>query len=193
MQICLPDCLVVNYPSHVCTGINEHVRALAGEGEFMPRTVIAACLTTLVPFIVGCASCTSADSPSKWDLEDECVALEGFDIVAYFKEGRAREGLEGIAHVHSGARYLFASETNRQAFRDDPSAFRLAYGGWCAYGVADGATFGADPESFLVDGDRVFLFFDAFFLDARRAWLERGHERLKNAADTHWTMVSGSR
>ncbi|MBL4847345.1 MAG: hypothetical protein JKY65_17640 [Planctomycetes bacterium] len=144
-------------------------------------------LVTLLTALPGCCSGRSpAGVGAHYDLEDCNVALEGYDPVAYFSEGAAREGSAGIEAEHEGLVFRFASEANRDAFLAEPTAYPLAYGGWCAYAVAGDGTFDADPESFLVREGRLFLFHDSIFFDAKKAWLEGGHKSLARSADVHW-------
>jgi YHS domain-containing protein len=81
---------------------------------------------------------------TKLNLDSEGVILKGFDIVAYFKEGKPIKGSSVIASPYGGATYLFASATNKAEFDENPEKYAPKYGGFCAYGVALGVL--ADPE-----------------------------------------------
>jgi len=48
------------------------------------------------------------------------VAVDGSDVVAYFKEGKPVKGKRSISHEWNGATWRFASEANRDAFAADP-------------------------------------------------------------------------
>lgn len=81
----------------------------------------------------------------------------GYDVVAYFSEGRARPGEADITAVHEGITYRFASETNRAVFLGEPARYLPQYGGYCAWAVANGYTAHGDPEQWTVNDGRLYL------------------------------------
>jgi hypothetical protein len=124
--------------------------------------------------------------------EDVKLALGGFDPVAYFPEGGGKPaaGLAKLAAVHGGLTYRFASEAHRRLFLADPWTYEPAYGGWCAYAMAEGEKVEVDPESFRVLDGRLFVFYDGLFADTRKSWL-KDEARLLPLADAAWTKLSG--
>jgi hypothetical protein len=123
------------------------------------------------------------------------LAVDGYDVVAYFEEGRARLGDPAFESRHDGLVYRFASQENLGRFAADPERYEPAFGGWCAlamgvdpekYGFGQ-SRFPADAESFLVVGDRLLLFARLPGFDAR-ALFERDpdRDRLLARADVFW-------
>jgi YHS domain-containing protein len=55
------------------------------------------------------------------------------------------------------ATYWFTSDANRQLFEADPAKYLPQYGGYCAYGIAQGAKPDIDPTAFRVVDGRLFL------------------------------------
>ena len=53
------------------------------------------------------------------------LALQGYDPVAYFREGKPVVGDAAIAHAWHGATYRFTSVANRDAFAADPFIERI--------------------------------------------------------------------
>jgi len=81
------------------------------------------------------------------------LMIRGYDPVAYFTEGRPVPGNPDISVEYGGAKYLFSSAANRAAFNADPGKYAPQYGGYCAFGVAEGKKFDIDPSSWrIVDG-----------------------------------------
>jgi hypothetical protein len=82
------------------------------------------------------------------------VAIEGYDTVAYFTDGKAIEGSPAISHVWKGAIWRFASEEHRKLFAANPDAYAPQFGGLCTEGVAfHEVTVNLEPESWrIVDG-----------------------------------------
>ena len=68
------------------------------------------------------------------------LALKGYDVVAYFVDGRAVAGDASFEHVLDGVRYRFVSAANRDRFASEPRRFLPQYGGFCAWAVSRGYT-----------------------------------------------------
>lgn len=89
------------------------------------------------------------------------VAIEGYDPVAYFTEGKAVKGKSEFAHDWLGAEWHFANADHLQRFIADPVAYSPQYGGMCADGVAYGTmTVNIEPEVFSIIDGKLYLAFD---------------------------------
>jgi YHS domain-containing protein len=88
------------------------------------------------------------------------VAIHGYDPIAYFVEGGPRKGRPELALDHAGARWLFSSEANRERFRAEPEKYLPAYGGYCAFGVAQGYLVKIDPDAWAIVDGRLYLNYD---------------------------------
>lgn len=84
-------------------------------------------------------------------------AIRGYDPVAYFNEGKPVKGDSSITFDWEGATWRFASEENRQVFATSPETYAPAYGGYCAYAVANGYTATTDPHAWNIVNDRLYL------------------------------------
>ncbi len=67
------------------------------------------------------------------------------------------DGNPGISHSWNGAVSYFANQRNRSAFVSAPEKYAPAYGGYCAYAVANGYTAATDPEAWSVVDGRLLL------------------------------------
>ncbi len=114
------------------------------------------------------------------------LALRGTDVVAYFTEGRLQRGRPEHAVEWEGARWLFASAANRARFLADPAAHAPAYGGFCAWAVAQGYTAPTDPAAWRVVEGRLFLNYSQAI---KRRW-ERDIPGLIVAGDANWPRLS---
>jgi len=85
------------------------------------------------------------------------LALKGYDAVAYFNDGNAVEGSEQFIHEWNGAKWLFASAANRDAFAIDPPKYAPQYGGYCAWAVGHGYTAKGDPEAWKIVNGKLYL------------------------------------
>lgn len=122
---------------------------------------------------------------------DRPLAVEGYDVVSYFKAGKAQRGGKDHQSTYLGVVYHFANEENRSLFASDPERYLPTYGGWCASAMgAKGTKVEIDPTNFKVTHGRLFLFYKGTFSDALKDW--NSHEReWEPAADTNWNKLSG--
>jgi hypothetical protein len=117
------------------------------------------------------------------------IAIHGYDPVAYLVDGGPRKGRPDLAFEHGGARWLFASEENRRRFEADPARYLPAYGGYCAYGVAQGYLVKIDPEAWSVVDGRVYLNYDK---PVRESWL-KDVPGFISTANANWPKLTGRR
>jgi YHS domain-containing protein len=85
------------------------------------------------------------------------VAIHGYDPVAYFTQNQPVKGDARWAHAHEGATYWFASDEHRKAFAAAPQQYAPQYGGYCAYGVSQGAKPDVDPNAFAIVDGKLYL------------------------------------
>lgn len=85
------------------------------------------------------------------------LALRGYDPVAYFTDGKPTEGMVEITAEHNGAIYRFASEEHKTAFLAAPDKYVPQYGGYCAFGLAQGYKFDGDPNVWRIVDDKLYL------------------------------------
>lgn len=85
------------------------------------------------------------------------AAVHGYDVVAYFSEGKPVEGSEDHTASHNGAIYRFSSAANRDKFSSSPEAYAPQYGGYCAFGAAMGRKFDGDPAAWKIVDNKLYL------------------------------------
>ena len=113
------------------------------------------------------------------------IAMNGYDPVAYFTEGRPVRGRKEFSLRWSGAVWRFASGENRYAFEMNPDAYAPQYGGFCAYAVAKGSIAPTVPEAWTIYEGRLYLNFSKA---VRRTW-RKDIPRYVAAADANWPGV----
>jgi len=85
------------------------------------------------------------------------VAIQGYDPVAYFTEGKPLRGSSKITATHDGAIYQFASAAHRDMFEADPDKYVPAYGGYCGYAASINRLSPISPEVFQIIEGRLVL------------------------------------
>ena len=87
----------------------------------------------------------------------ERAAIRGYDPVAYFVENKPVKGSDEYILEHKGAKWMFSSQENLDAFQEDPDKYAPQYGGYCAYAIARGTTASSKPEYFTIADGKLYL------------------------------------
>jgi YHS domain-containing protein len=126
----------------------------------------------------------------KVNVDSKGLALRGYDAVAFFKQRKPVKGIPGIESTYQGAIYLFASAADKADFDKDPPKYAPQYGGFCAYGVANGILSDIDgnPDAFAVYKGKLYLCGNQTALRDFRNNIDRNIEE----ADTNWRQLTGS-
>jgi YHS domain-containing protein len=118
--------------------------------------------------------------------EMDGLAIQGYDPVAYFTDKKPVKGDESHAYVYEGVTYRFASAAHRALFTKNPAKYVPEYGGFCAYGTAQGHKVIIDPAAFTIVHGKLYLNYDFNVLATWRKD-EPGYIRLANEK---WPAVS---
>ena len=89
--------------------------------------------------------------------QDASGAIRGYDPVAYFQEGHPVKGRPDLTYKWNEASWHFSTQENLERFKKDPEAYAPRYGGYCAYGTAEGHKAPTEPEAFTVLDGKLFL------------------------------------
>lgn len=114
------------------------------------------------------------------------VAIEGYDPVAYFVEGKPREGKKEHSTEWKGATWRFSSAENLAAFQAEPKKYAPKYGGYCAWAVCQGTTAGIDPAAWKIVDGRLYLNYNA---SIQEKW-EKVQPDCIATADKNWVGLS---
>lgn len=110
------------------------------------------------------------------------TAVQGYDPVAYFTEGKPVKGSKEFSTEYNGATFQFASEANRDAFLENPAAYAPQYGGYCAWAMADGQYAKGDAKHWKIVDGKLYLNFNASIEKKWNADIPVFIEK----ADSHW-------
>jgi YHS domain-containing protein len=109
------------------------------------------------PLAVTSAIAGVPGSTSSINVDEQGLALAGYDPVAYFDTGKPTHGAGTITASYGGARYLFASEAHRQSFLADPKKYLPEFGGFCTVGTSFGEKVDIDPETGKVVNGKLYV------------------------------------
>lgn len=129
-------------------------------------------------------------------VNDNGVAIGGYDVVAYFS-GEAERGFASYSLDYKGVTYHFSTKANLEAFKKSPTQYLPQFDGYCAWGVGEKKTkFPINPETFdIVDG-KLYLFFNGPFngepFNTLQPWNVET-TRLLSAAHQNWDIVKSAK
>src|SRR5947208_10342265 len=120
--------------------------------KFARRAVIAgfATLAMVAPCILLAAEPAGGKS--------ERVALQGYDPVAYFTDGRPEKGSAEFSASFDGATYWFRNAEHKALFVGDPDHYAPRFNGYCAIMVSRGIKYEADPEAWAIADGKLWVF-----------------------------------
>ncbi|MBK7104731.1 MAG: YHS domain protein [Ignavibacteriae bacterium] len=86
------------------------------------------------------------------------LAVEGYDMVFYFKEKDAYKGNDMFYINWDDFNWLFKSSTNSNLFKARPERYAPQFGGYCSYLVTKNIAYPCDPKIFHVYKGKLYLF-----------------------------------
>ncbi len=112
-------------------------------------------------------------------------AIHGYDPVAYFKESKPVKGDPEFSVSWKGTNWYFANQENKDAFKASPEKYSPQYGGYCAYGLADGHKAPTSPDAWTIIGGKLYFNYDK---GVQKSWNKKQPEYIKTA-DANWPKV----
>ena len=139
----------------------------------------------IIVFLFLSLAATAAAQSNNYGDPETKLALNGYDTVAYFREGKAKLGKAKYAAEWNGVTWRFSSEANRKRFEADPEKYQPEFGGLCSWSMSEGRLEVANPECFTIEMGRLYLHFN-------RRVQKQFEEELKkrvNVAHTNWEIL----
>lgn len=145
----------------------------------LPLRFLSSVLVCLIPFV--------AEAKVSYNTEPK-YGIHGYDPVSYITLQKAQEGKKDINVSFDGVTYLFETLANKEVFLKEPQKYIPAYGGWCAYAMADGEKVDIDPKKFKIINGKAYLFYNGIWGDTLKKW-EKDEINLKAKADESWQKL----
>lgn len=87
----------------------------------------------------------------------EHVAIQGYDVVSYFTDGKAVKGSSEISLPFDESKWQFANTSHKEMFAADPDRYLPQYGGMCAGGMAMGVSVPANPDNWMIVDGKLYM------------------------------------
>ena len=152
------------------------------------HTVIARWLGLLILAFTTQAIAISAGADST-QTTPEHVAIQGYDVVSYFTDGKPVKGSSDISMPFEDSKWQFANASHKQMFAADPDHYLPQYGGLCAGGMAMGVSVPANPENWVIVDGKLYMVSGG--KSDLEAFKEHAAEEIK-AADAAWAKINGN-
>lgn len=147
-----------------------------------PATKLALVLLTVRLVSAVPAHAQESAGPAGPFYASDGIAIEGYDPVAYFTQGKPVRGTAEHSLEWSGVTWHFSNRSNRETFRENPDAYAPEYGGYCAYAVSQGSLASIDPQQWTIRDDRLYLNY-SFWIKTQFTRSIESHIR---SADQNW-------
>jgi YHS domain-containing protein len=115
----------------------------------------------------------------------ESGAIKGYDPDAFFTESKAVKGEKEITYDWNGATWHFATKKNKDLFAADPEKYAPQYGGYCAYGTADGHKAPTETDTWTIDNNKLYFNYNQ---KVKELW-NKDIPGLIKKADEQWPKI----
>ncbi|MEP6937256.1 MAG: YHS domain-containing (seleno)protein [Chthoniobacterales bacterium] len=143
-------------------------------------------LAGILPLVCLAALSFSARAEPGPNIAKDGLALQGYDPVAFFTDGKPVLGKEEFHGSYHDATYRFASAEHQALFEKNPAKYEPQFGGYCAYGVSKGHLSPVKIDAFQIVNGRLLMQYDS---EVKNAFNKDQHGNL-DTADKNWPTLS---
>ncbi len=119
---------------------------------------------------------------SLFQVNENGVAVSGYDVVTYFELDSAIVGNESLSTQYKGVTWYFSDSKNLVLFENNPEKYTPQYGGFCSWGMRYNGRYIADHKVFTVYENKLY-----FNQDRRvKRWWERKRDKNISKGDENW-------
>ena len=148
---------------------------------------VLARIVLLGSLAAGVAAAQSQNVTSGLTEKGVGLAAHGVDVVSFFTDGKSELGLGAYTAVHDGAAYRFVSQEHLRAFQENPAKYAPQYGGFCAFGAANGKKFDGNPHFWKVVAGKLYFNLNE---EIQSKW-ETDVPGNISKADANWKKIAG--
>lgn len=141
-------------------------------------------LSLLVSFLAASVSYAET-TVSVIDANDDGVAIQGYDVVAYFIDQAPKKGTPDFKVDYAGSEWHFENQANLDLFVENPEKYIPQYGGHCAFATANNFLVSGDPKRWKIVDDKLYLNNNLF---VHKLWKGNIPTNI-SAADNNWPSL----
>jgi hypothetical protein len=117
------------------------------------------------------------------------IAINGYDAVAFFTQSKPVKGSEDFSFDYKNATWLFANREDLEAFSGMPEKYAPQYGGYCAYGTAQGHKAPTEAGTWTIINDKLYFNYNQ---QVKQTW-SKDRDHFIQVADEKWPTVKQSK
>ncbi|WP_316771369.1 YHS domain-containing (seleno)protein [Pedobacter frigiditerrae] len=112
-------------------------------------------------------------------------AIKGYDPVAFFTESKPVKGADSLSYSYKDATWLFSSKANLESFKKSPEKYSPQYGGYCAYGTADGHKAPTQTDTWTIVDGKLYFNYNG---KVKEMWTKQQAAFIEKA-NTQWPLI----
>jgi YHS domain-containing protein len=112
-------------------------------------------------------------------------AIKGYDPVAFFTESRPVMGRDSLTFSWNGATWYFADRRHLESFQSMPERYAPQYGGYCAYGTAQGHKAPTQVDTWSIYDGKLYFNYNQ---KVKEEW-SKDRPAMIRKADENWTKI----
>jgi YHS domain-containing protein len=112
-------------------------------------------------------------------------AISGYDPVAFYTAASPVKGMDSLAYNWKGSVWLFANRQDLRSFSANPEKYAPQYGGYCAYGAAQGHKASSEIDTWTVVNGKLYFNYNG---KIKGLWVKDQQEMIRTA-DKQWPAI----
>lgn len=108
------------------------------------------------------------------------IAIKGYDPVAFFTETKPVMGYDSLAYNWKDAKWLFSTKANQDNFKANPEKYAPQFGGYCAYGTAQGHKAPTETDTWTIVDGKLYFNYNAkvktFWMKDQQNFISKAYE-----------------
>jgi hypothetical protein len=113
------------------------------------------------------------------------IALKGYDVVAFFTQGKPVKGSTDYSFQWNGVKWLFYSNADLETFKASPEKYAPQYGGYCAYGTAQGHKAPTQADTWTIVDHKLYFNYNT---QVKEMW-SKNRSTFIDTANKNWVSL----
>lgn len=113
------------------------------------------------------------------------LAIKGYDAVAFFTDNKPVKGDTAFKVRWQDAEWLFATAAHRDSFNINPEKYAPQFGGYCAYGTAEGHKAPTETDTWTVVNGKLYFNYNK---KVQAMWM-KDQQHLIEKATAQWPLI----
>lgn len=134
------------------------------------------------------AACSSSPKIGPEIFQKDGAAIGGYDAVAFFTENKPVKGSPAYNFKWKDAEWRFASAANLDSFQKSPDKYAPQYGGYCAYGTAEGHKAPTEADTWTVLNGKLYFNYNQ---NVKQIW-DKDRNGFIMKAEENWENIKFS-